>query len=52
MSNKQTMLDRALFLKRTLGTRCAAGFMRNNGMSLDAALWHLLGTTRRSFSRL
>jgi len=30
--------NRALILKRTLGTRVAAGFLRNRGVSLDEAV--------------
>lgn len=32
------LLRRACFLKRTLGTRCAAGYLRNRGVCLEAAL--------------
>ena len=33
-----TMCIRAELLQKTLGTRCAAGFLRNRGFSLEAAL--------------
>ena len=32
------MLDRALMIKRTLGVRSAAGYMKLRGFSLEAAL--------------
>ena len=32
------MIRKALFLKATLGTRCAAGYLRNRGISLEGAL--------------
>lgn len=34
---------RALSLKRNLGTRCAAGYLRNRDVTLDEALFILLG---------
>lgn len=34
---------RALILKNTLGTRCAAGFLRNRNVSLEEALFILTG---------
>lgn len=33
--------NRALIIKRTLGVRKAAGFLRNRGVSLDEALYIL-----------
>ena len=35
--------QRALILKRTLGTRTAAGFLRNKGISIGSALELLCG---------
>ena len=32
------MLDRALMIQKTLGTRSSAGYMRLRGFSLEAAL--------------
>lgn len=34
-------LHRALTIRRTLGVRSAAGYMRRKGWSLEAALWWL-----------
>ena len=34
-------LNRALVIKKSLGTRAAAGYMRNRGYSLEQALRHL-----------
>lgn len=34
---------RALSLKNSLGTRVAAGYLRNRGVSLDEALFILIG---------
>lgn len=39
----QTLTPRAQFLQKTLGTRCAAGFLRNRGVSLQEALFALTG---------
>lgn len=36
------VLKRALHLKKTLGVRCAAGFLRNRGTSFEAALFLLV----------
>lgn len=36
-----SQLERALTIKKTLGTRAAAGYMRNRGYSLEQALSHL-----------
>lgn len=36
-------IERAVYLQRTLGTRCAAGYLRNRGWSLEAALYILCG---------
>jgi hypothetical protein len=36
------MQDTARHIRRTLGTRCAAGYLRNRGVSLEAALFILL----------
>lgn len=36
-------IKKARMLRKQLGTRCAAGYLRNRGWSLDAALWILLG---------
>lgn len=38
-----TNMHRANVIKRTLGMRCAAGFLRNRNVSLDEALIILLG---------
>jgi hypothetical protein len=38
---KAFQLTRALFIKRTLGVRTAAGYLRNRGWSLDGALFAL-----------
>jgi hypothetical protein len=35
---------KALFLKRTLGTRSAAGFLRNRGVTIQEAMMILAGT--------
>ena len=35
-------LGKAKFLMRTLGVRCAAGYMRNRGWSIESALYNLL----------
>ena len=35
---KLDMLDRALMIRRSLGTRSAASYMRLRGFSLEAAL--------------
>lgn len=43
MTKKQEELDMAKYLKRTLGTRIAAAYMRNRGWSFAAARWVLLG---------
>jgi hypothetical protein len=40
---------RAQHLVRTLGTRCAAGFLRNRGVGLDHAL-QVLGFPARRFT--
>ena len=37
-----TRIDRALHIQRTLGTRAAAGYLRNQGKSLRFALWVLV----------
>lgn len=37
-----SILTRAKHINKTLGTRAAAGFMRNKGFSLEAALYVLL----------
>jgi len=34
-------IDRAITIKRTLGTRRAAGYLRNTGWSLEGALYIL-----------
>jgi uncharacterized protein (DUF2342 family) len=39
--------QRALILQRTLGTRCAAGYLRNHGVPLRQAVTILLGATVR-----
>lgn len=41
MTSLTTMICRAKFIKRTLGTRCAAGYLRNRGVYLENAL-HVL----------
>ncbi len=33
-----TMVYKSIFLKKTLGTRTAAGYLRNRGFSLEHAL--------------
>lgn len=35
------MFKRAIELKRTLGVRCAAGYLRNRGVSIEATMWML-----------
>jgi hypothetical protein len=40
----RALADRARFLKRTLGARSAAGYLRNRGASLQEALWIVAGT--------
>lgn len=40
---KQAQLIKAKFIQRTLGNRVAAGYMRNRGWSVEAAIWVLLG---------
>ena len=42
-----TFLKRARHIRRTLGMRSAAGFMRNNGMEFEAAHLALLGYAPR-----
>lgn len=34
--------NKAIHIKRTLGIRAAAGYMRNRGYSCEAALWVLV----------
>ena len=34
----QALRYRALYIQSTLGTRCAAGFLRNRGMSCEGAV--------------
>lgn len=41
------MLDRATMIRRTLGVRNAAAYMRSRGFTLQGALWHLLRTSER-----
>jgi hypothetical protein len=41
MIKNARQIEKALFLKRILGTRCAAGYLRNRGYSIDGALWIL-----------
>lgn len=36
-----SQIQRARHIQRTLGTRAAAGYMRNRGYSLEQALSHL-----------
>lgn len=44
MSTRAVELQsRARFLRRTIGTRSAAGFLRNRGVSLGEALHILVG---------
>jgi hypothetical protein len=40
-------LVKAKQLANNLGTRCAAGYMRNRNWTIDAALWTLCKTTVR-----
>ena len=40
-------LSKARAILRNLGVRAAAGFMRNRGWGLEAALWWLLGASPR-----
>jgi hypothetical protein len=37
---------RALTIARTLGIRCAAGFLRNRNVSLEDALFMLVGRVK------
>ncbi len=41
------MFKRALELKRSLGARCAAGYLRNRGVSIEATMWLLCRTEVR-----
>lgn len=43
MSRLTHLTFRAMEIKRTLGTRCAAGFLRNRGCTLEAAMFILTG---------
>lgn len=43
--SKLHIFNRSLFLKRTLGIRCAAGYLRNRGVSVETAVY-LLATKR------
>lgn len=43
MAIKQKEIIRAKMIARTLGTKYAAGYMRNRGWSVEAAIWVLLG---------
>lgn len=47
MTHLRTDLDRAKRIARTLGTRFAAGYMRNRGWSIESALYTLLGIAAR-----
>ncbi len=38
-------IERALMIRKTLGVRCAASYMRRRGYSLEAALWLLVYRT-------
>jgi hypothetical protein len=40
-------LIKAPHLRRTLGIRCAAGYLRNRGWSIETALYVLLRATPR-----
>ncbi len=40
------LLSRAMNIKKTLGTRSAAGFLRNRDITLDEALLILVGRGR------
>ena len=40
-------ITRAKSIAKTLGIRLAARYLAKRGWSLEAALWILLGTTRR-----
>lgn len=44
---KPGQLKRARHIKRTLGARYAAGYLRKRGWSLEGALWVLLGMAVR-----
>lgn len=44
---RMQQLSKAPKLRRSLGTRCAAGYLRNRGWPLDVALFVLLRTTPR-----
>lgn len=47
MSLKALQLgQRALSIKRNLGTRSAAGYLRNRNVTLDEALFILVGRVR------
>lgn len=39
--SKMDQLQRALMIRRTLGVRSAAGYMRRKGWTIEAALWWL-----------
>ena len=38
MKMSKVIYHRALFIKKTLGTRRAAGFLRNKGVALEVAV--------------
>jgi hypothetical protein len=46
-NERVAQLLKAPKLRRSLGTRCAAGYLRNRGWSLETALYVLLRTTPR-----
>lgn len=37
----RTVYDKALHIQKTLGTRAAAGYLRNQGYPIECALWAL-----------
>lgn len=43
LSRFEFSILRAQRMAKNLGTRAAAGYLRNRGVSLEAALWILLG---------
>ena len=39
--SKLDQIERAEYIRRSLGVRSAAGYLRKRGWSIDAALWLL-----------
>lgn len=47
MHTSTNQIDKAKKLMGQLGTRAAAGYLRNRGWSIEATLWILLGVSAR-----